>query len=207
MNNAHGMSGTKIYTIWVSMKQRCYYKKHKNYNDYGGRGIIVCKEWRNNPMAFINWAMQNGYKEGLTLDRIDYNGNYEPINCRFVTWTEQHNNTRANSYITAFGETKTIAQWARDKRCNVSYMTLVKRINYSKFSVEDAIKLPSTKKEKTSMYIGVSYQAKRNKYCSMIYHKGKAIFLGRYIDEKDAALAYNNAAKKYLGEKAILNEI
>ena len=92
----HGKRYTRLYSIWCGMKQRCYYKKSENYKNYGGRNIKVCNEWKTNFEIFYNWAINNGYEENLTLDRIDVNGNYEPFNCRWVTWKVQANNKRQN---------------------------------------------------------------------------------------------------------------
>lgn len=90
----HGYSRTRLYNIWQAMKTRCYNKNHKYYKDYGGRGITVCPEWQHDFLKFREWALQNGYKENLTLDRIDVNGNYEPGNCRWATMKEQNENKR-----------------------------------------------------------------------------------------------------------------
>ncbi len=81
----HGYSRTKLYDVYIKMKSRCNNPDDKNYADYGGRGIKVCKEWNESPKSFIEWALNNGYKEKLSIDRINVNGNYEPGNCR---WTD-----------------------------------------------------------------------------------------------------------------------
>lgn len=107
----HGLHGTRLYEIWHGMKQRCYLPTVKPYKNYGGRGIKVCDEWKNDFMSFYNWAITNGYREYLTLDRIDNDGNYEPNNCRWITRKEQSNNKRTNRYITYNGKTHTLSQW------------------------------------------------------------------------------------------------
>jgi len=84
----HGYHGTKIYKLWGSIVKRCENQISTNYIYYGGRGIKICEEWRNNPKTFIDWALSNGYKEGLEIDRIDNDGNYQPNNCQFVTHKE-----------------------------------------------------------------------------------------------------------------------
>ena len=97
------------------MKRRCYNPKSKFYKDYGGRGIKVCDEWmdkKNGHANFQKWALESGWHEFLTIDRIDVNGNYEPSNCRWATPKEQSNNRRDNNYITIGGVTKTAQEWA-----------------------------------------------------------------------------------------------
>lgn len=132
----HHLANTRIYNVWRSMKKRCYLKTHKAYKDYGGRGIKVCNEWKNDFMCFYNWAIINGYKEDLTLDRIDVNGDYEPNNCRWVDWKIQQNNRRDNIHIQYNGENKTVYEWANE--FNIKYCTLWWRIKNG-WSIEDAL--------------------------------------------------------------------
>lgn len=91
---SHKLSNTRLYNIWCAMKQRCYYSKHKDYHNYGGRGITVCEEWKNDFKSFYDWSITHGYADNLTIDRMDVNGNYEPNNCRWATAKEQRLNQR-----------------------------------------------------------------------------------------------------------------
>lgn len=117
----------RLYGVWKNMRQRCRDKNKEHYDRYGGRGISVCSEW-NDYLIFREWAIKNGYKEGLTLDRIDTNGDYIPQNCRFVTWKEQQNNRTSNHKIYANGETHTIAEWS--DITGISQRTIQSRIRY-----------------------------------------------------------------------------
>lgn len=115
-NTTHGLSANtqtrKIYYIIFGAKNRCYNQKNRGYHNYGGRGIGVYKQWLDNPDVFVKWALDNGYKEGLQLDRIDNNGNYEPNNCRFVTHQKNQNNKRDNIYFIYKGNRLTLTELA-----------------------------------------------------------------------------------------------
>ena len=102
----------RLTNIYSMMKQRCYNTNSQNFKYYGGKGVSVCDEWRNNSQAFYDWAMTHGYKDGLTLDRIDNDGNYEPSNCRWVTMKEQDNHRSNNVILTLNGESHTIPEWS-----------------------------------------------------------------------------------------------
>lgn len=86
----------KLYHTWGGMKYRCFNKNSKDYLHYGARGITVCDEWKNNYLAFEEWALKNGYEPNLTIDRINPNGNYEPNNCRWISIAEQNRNKTTN---------------------------------------------------------------------------------------------------------------
>lgn len=106
----HHMSKTRLFKIWDAMKDRCYRTRHFYYKHYGGRGIKVCSEWKDSFNTFYHWAIDNGYSDNLTLDRIDVNGNYEPNNCRWITIKEQFSNKRNNHFIMLNGVKMTITQ-------------------------------------------------------------------------------------------------
>lgn len=123
-----GTSGgkTRLFNTWVSMRNRCNNPNDSYYKDYGGRGITVCDEWQSDFAAFREWALANGYKSNLSIDRIDNNKGYFPKNCRWATAKEQARNRRSNRNITAFGKTQTIQAWAEET--GLKYRTLHHRI-------------------------------------------------------------------------------
>ena len=136
-NTRHGASQTRLFKIWVNMKKRCLNKNCHAYKDYGGRGIMVCEEWLNDFVKFKDWAVKNGYKEDLTIDRKNNNGNYSPDNCRWTTIKVQANNTRHNRIIYHDGEFHTMKEWA--VKLNINYRTLSVRINRDKWDTEKAL--------------------------------------------------------------------
>lgn len=136
----HGGTYERLYSVWCAMKRRCYGIRTINYPNYGGRGIRVCDEWRNDYAAFRKWALKNGYEKGLELDRIDVDGNYEPDNCRWVTRQKQSYNKRSNRVIEYKGKSKTMAEWAEE--IGISIQTLSSRLNKLGWSVERALTTP-----------------------------------------------------------------
>ena len=124
----HGLRNTRIYSEYRGMISRCYNSNNSNYKNYGGRGITICDEWLNKEdgvIKFYIWSISNGYRDNLTIDRIDYNGNYCPENCRWVDWETQANNRRNNVLLTLNGVTNTAAIWS--KITGISIATILKR--------------------------------------------------------------------------------
>lgn len=108
----HGLRDTSLYDKWTNMKTRCFNPNAKSFDRYGGRGITVCEEWKNDFVAFYNWSIENGYNESLSLDRIDVNGNYEPSNCRWISMEDQAKNKRNTIRVEFDGEKRTLKEIA-----------------------------------------------------------------------------------------------
>lgn len=119
------------------MKRRCYDKNSSDYPKYGGRGIIICDEWKTEFMNFYNWSMAHGYGADLSIDRIDVNGNYDPANCRWANDKIQGNNKRNNHYITYNGKTLTITEWS--EVCGIDRKTITDRLGRLGWNVECAL--------------------------------------------------------------------
>lgn len=128
-----------IYQAWRSMRERCYSPNAQQYHNYGARGIIVCEAWRKSFKAFQQWALNNGWKKGFSLDRVNNDGNYEPTNCRWTDNVTQGRNRRTNVLLTYKGETKTVADWA--EVTGLYYTTILERIRKG-WSPEDVIEKP-----------------------------------------------------------------
>lgn len=135
-NKTHGMFGTRLYMIWADIKRRCNNPSCEAYRYYGGRGIKLFDEW-NDFSAFLQWAEANGYRDDLTIDRIDVNGDYCPKNCRWSTWEEQENNRRNNRMLTYKGKTQSMSLWA--KEFNIPYVTLAARLDSLHWDIEKAL--------------------------------------------------------------------
>lgn len=131
----HGMSKERIFVIWYHMIKRCYDEKNKAYSYYGGRGITVCEEWRDDPLAFKKWALANGYKEDLTIERIDVNGNYCPENCTWITLQMQNYNRRDTRRYKG----KSLRIWA--KELGLDPNKVISRVKILNWSPEEALEL------------------------------------------------------------------
>jgi hypothetical protein len=125
-NSAVGESNTPLYAVWRTMIARCYNPKHNRFHVYGARGVSVDPAWHDF-VGFRDWATSHGYSKKLTIDRIDSDGPYSPSNCRWVDQKTQQNRRRNNVVLEAFGEKKTLAEWAADPRCVPSYKMLHQR--------------------------------------------------------------------------------
>lgn len=123
----HKLSKTRLYGIWLNMKNRCRNKNDKSYPRYGGRGITVCDEWAVDFMNFYNWAQDNGYDETKTIDRIDNNAGYSPGNCRWVDAKEQARNRRSNLAVEYKGEVMTLIEVS--ELTGIDYAALNRRYN------------------------------------------------------------------------------
>ena len=135
----HGSSPKELYSKWKGMKARCYKKTCERYYRYGARGIRVCDEWRNDFSEFRKWAMSSGWKPGLTIDRIDYNGNYEPQNCRWATMEEQARNSSHCHMIKLDGIIVPISVAA--ERLSMKYGTLKMQIRRRSKKLSERIEL------------------------------------------------------------------
>lgn len=127
-NTTHGLSNTRIYSIWCGMKKRCYNPQSKAYTTYGSKGITLCDEWKNDFLSFYQWAMSNGYSDVLTIDRIDNEKGYSPENCRWTTHSEQQCNRTNNVFVVYKGKKITLSELSQ--LTNIPY----KKLHYQKTS-------------------------------------------------------------------------
>lgn len=133
----------RLYDIWGGIKKRCENPNDKGYKSYGGRGIKICEEWKNNYVAFRDWALVNGYEENLSIDRIDTNKNYCPENCRWATAKQQANNRRNNIFIEYNGKRQSINEWSAET--GLSYRAIHARLKAG-WEVSKTLEQPSKRK-------------------------------------------------------------
>lgn len=130
IKGTHLKTKTRLHNIWVNMKARCRNSNSTSYEDYGGRGIAVCEKWENSFESFYDWSMNNGYRENLSIDRIDNNKDYCPENCRWSDVYKQCNNKRNNVWAEINGSKKTLAEWSR--YTGINYDTIRSRYKNGK---------------------------------------------------------------------------
>lgn len=136
----HGMSKTRTFKSWDTMKQRCFNPNAVDFDRYGGRGIKVCERWRTSFSAFLEDMGER--PEGCSLDRIDNDGDYEPDNCHWATRSDQQRNTRVSIWLTINGESKSIVEWAKIALVNITSM---RRRYHAGWKHEDIVFKPATK--------------------------------------------------------------
>lgn len=166
----------RIYRIYHGIKQRCNNPKNISYKYYGARGIAMCDEWASSFTAFCLWAINNGYSDCLTIERININEDYTPNNCIWVPLSRQAQNTRSNyrnRTITFNGETKTIEQWAQE--CNVTPRCLCRRIQRG-MPVEKAVTLPRNQRGK---YVTINGETKSVLEWCAIFNLSKSAYIVR----------------------------
>lgn len=148
-NITHGLSSTRLYRIWIGMRNRCFNPKNPSYDLYGQRGIMVCSEWLDFE-TFYKWAVANGYQENLTIERKDNDKGYSPDNCTWIPRPEQVLNLRTNRKITCNGITKTIHEWSVDT--GLLIRTIRSRLDTLKWSAEKTLSTPAKNRRKETSY-------------------------------------------------------
>lgn len=135
----------RLYSIRKGMLERCYNPNNNHYKDYGGKGVKMCEEWKESYLSFKNWALNSGYEDGLTIDRIDGDGDYCPENCRWASAITQANNKKNIPKYEYQGEIHSISEWSRI--LNVSRGLLKDRITKLNWDIEKAFTTPPKKRK------------------------------------------------------------
>lgn len=198
-NVKHGLSGTRIKRIYYNMHSRCENPNTPKFKNHGGRGIKVCDEWSGEDglINFYNWAMSNGYKEDLTIDRIDDDRDYEPSNCQWADYRTQNLNTRRNNIVTINGVTKTVTEWSEESGINRN--TLDQRLR-SGITGEDLLAPLKLCSGYSSGFTGVMYRKDSGKWRVTITKDGIRHNIGTYESLEDAVNARLNSEIKYYGK-------
>lgn len=159
--STHGMSKERIYSEYIGIKKRCLNKNSSGYKKYGNRGITICEEWlgENGFINFYEWAMSHGYRDDLTIERIDVNGNYCPENCKWITAKEQANNKRNTLRLEYNGETHTTLEW--EEITGITSGTIRQRL-WNGWSVERALTVPMKKFGKRSAKLVLEHNGQRH---------------------------------------------
>jgi hypothetical protein len=140
---------TRLYSKWQGIKARCNNPNNSHFYAYGGRGIKMCEEWENDFLKFYEWSMKNGYREELTIDRIDNDGNYSPDNCRWTDNITQCNNRRSNIKIKIGNAEKTLTQWCRI--FELDYVTILGRYHrHENISLDELFRPDTEVSQKTT---------------------------------------------------------
>lgn len=173
----HGMYHTRQYGIWAGMKSRCYNPNNETHKRYGAKGITLSEKWKNSFLGFWD-DMKDGYKDNLTLDRIDNNKGYSKENCRWATWKQQAQNKKGVTLYTFGNKTMSADDWS--KELGLKKKTVYARIKFYGWDITKAI---TTQKRK---YDGVSFDRARKKWIVYMHKNGKKIFIGRFNTKKEA---------------------
>ena len=208
--STHKLTNTRLYRIWAHIKSRCYSESNERYSDYGGRGIIMDENWKNDFMSFYNWAINNGYSDKLTIDRIDNNKGYSPDNCKWSTCREQCNNRRSNRLVTYNNKTQCLMEWS--KELDIPYYTLQNRLDAG-WQIDKAF----TEKTKVSLYtyngksqrlnewakeLGIDRRVLSNRINKLNWEIGRAFTQPIIKKEKDDKLYTFNGKSQTLKEWA-----
>jgi len=171
----HGLTKHRIYHTYHAMKQRCFNEKNEGYKDYGARGISVCDEWMGERGLenFYEWSMNNGYKDDLTIDRINVNGDYSPDNCRWANVETQMNNTTRNVRFEYNGESHTSSEWAKILNNGVPKTEIYSRIVLLGWDVEKALFTPLAVSNKPDIY----------RWKRMLTHNGRTQTIAEWCEE------------------------